>query len=80
MEWSKRNLKTASVVQKAKVKVRKPTNKETDSFVTKLNAETAFTTRLWHKWVIHLRTNYFAMTIDPNKLIYKYTVTMSPGI
>ena len=24
--------------------------------------------------VIHLRTNYFAMQIDPNKLIYKYTV------
>ena len=25
---------------------------------------------------IHLRTNYFVMTIDPNKLIYKYTVTI----
>ena len=26
--------------------------------------------------VIHLRTNYFAMAIDPNKSIYKYTVTI----
>ena len=30
----------ASVVQKAVVKVQKPTNKEADFFVTKLNAET----------------------------------------
>ncbi len=26
--------------------------------------------------VIHLRTNYFAMAIDPNRSIYKYTVTI----
>ena len=29
-----------------------------------------------HGRVIHLRTNYFAMEIDPNKLIYKYTVAI----